>query len=376
MRQFTTDEGENFEELIKIEVVDLIKEDELEVKHGDVENCDETVEKKFSFECSTCKQCFSSAKASLEHQKKESHAQFAQIFCELCGQTYVHRRRAIHMKMHDREKKPKCYVCNRMFSDKSNLKRHLMKHTGERPFICSTCGKGFSQKTVLLKHERLHKLPSEQHQCELCNRTFNKKFFLEKHMQSHYLSDDPQAIPLLIQDEEKAYMCEICSMKFTHFYTLKSHYLSHDAPQFLCSYCGKVFSRKLNLELHKMIHTGERPYKCTFCTSAFRQRQHLTLHIRTHTGERPFGCPYCEKAFAFKGNLKVHVRIHTGERPYKCDDCGKGFHHLTAMKKHRVLHYKASFERNGVKQNEEEEQIEEDIESVEVESENFYYDEH
>ncbi len=33
-----------------------------------------------------------------------------------------------------------CHICDRIFSFKSNLRRHEMTHTGARPYICVFCG--------------------------------------------------------------------------------------------------------------------------------------------------------------------------------------------------------------------------------------------
>ncbi|XP_017879983.1 zinc finger protein 236-like isoform X2 [Ceratina calcarata] len=78
-----------------------------------------------------------------------------------------------------------------------------------------------------------------------------------------------------------------------------------------CDICGKVFTKPYQVERHKRIHTGERPYKCDLCTKSFAQKSTLQMHQKHHTGDRPYACPYCEYSFTQKGNLRTHVkRVH------------------------------------------------------------------
>lgn len=62
----------------------------------------------------------------------------------------------IHFRIHTNEKRFVCELCNKRFSEKCTLNKHLVRHAGEKSFICATCGKGFCDKSGLTTHLITH----------------------------------------------------------------------------------------------------------------------------------------------------------------------------------------------------------------------------
>ena len=57
---------------------------------------------------------------------------------------------------------------------------------------------------------------------------------------------------------------------------------------------------------------SKQTYICHVCGMEFMYKSILDLHLLVHTGERNHVCPICDRAFAQKVNLNTHLRIHTG----------------------------------------------------------------
>ena len=89
--------------------------------------------------------------------------------------------------------------------------------------------------------------------------------------------------------------------------------------------CNTNKSNSTQLNIHKRIHSKEKPFACDQCQKSFTKKSYLTIHIRVHTGDKPYHCEICKKKFSNSSDLRRHQRIHTGEKPYSCDLCPKKF---------------------------------------------------
>ena len=109
------------------------------------------------------------------------------------------------------KKKVQCPICENFFSNKSNLKTHILSiHNKILPFKCpyENCEKKYSSNIRLNVHIRTHK-GEKPYKCKICLKSFNENGNLKAHMSRHEI--------------KKKFKCNFCDKSYKSNGHLKEH---------------------------------------------------------------------------------------------------------------------------------------------------------
>lgn len=283
--------------------------------------------------CDMCDKLFTSHH-SLDRHRSFEHTSGDLWPCPECDKIFPERALLIeHIQIHPLNKLFSCQQCNREFTRKYHLDRHLGQTgcggTPRNNFECQVCQKSFSRKDNLRDHLRAHAGEPKKKKllaCEFCGKEFRGSAMLIVHTRTH--------------TGEKPYACDLCPKCFPSGGALKKHRRMHTGEKpYQCPKCPNKFAAKETLNRHVRTHTGNKPHTCHFCGKAFIQATQLRAHVFHHTGENAFTCQYCNKAFNRRTRLTTHVRfVHEGAKPMECDQCDKTFFRKEDLARHKLLH--------------------------------------
>ncbi|XP_025094230.1 zinc finger and BTB domain-containing protein 24-like isoform X3 [Pomacea canaliculata] len=221
----------------------------------------------------------------------------------------------------------KCTTCNRVFSQKGNLKVHLITHTDIRPFPCDfeNCNKHFRTRESLRRHKLAH-LGIKPFECDVCKKKFCSALSLQEHKSRH--------------TEAKPYSCNICQRAFRQISCLRRHLMTHTQEmRYTCEICERKFTQAIYLRSHMKVHTGERPYSCEQCNKLFAHASDLQRHRIIHTGKKPYACSVCGIRFSDPSSRRRHEKEHVGSKPYCCHLCSEGFKRAGQLRAHLFRHH-------------------------------------
>ncbi|XP_076233718.1 uncharacterized protein LOC143178772 isoform X2 [Calliopsis andreniformis] len=297
------------------------------------------------------------ANGSLERlsSKKDTHDNSLPICNETQNQTHQEDQVLPQFKLFKtlstKEKTERCDICGFHFPDHNILFLHkqLVHMIDEKDlnaipenllmnYSCHLCSKVFKMRGSLMVHMRVahmgYNLGSlakggqgelvfneNKYNCPTCGKTFKKEQHVIQHLKTH---------------EAKQWECDVCSKMFTTKYFLKKHKRLHSGEMpYKCNICNKTFTFQQSYHKHRLYHKDDKPHTCATCGRSFKELSTLHNHERIHTGEKPFACETCGKCFRQRVSYLVHRRIHTGVMPYKCTACGKSFRYKVSQRTHK-----------------------------------------
>ena len=340
----------------------------------------------------------------LENMYKDKSGTF--LVCNKCGRrTPLSEKSSFrkHLTYHTHKEKNymyQCPKCTNIFSDPSNLKRHVQSIHEKQVFRCLHCDfedyrkkrledhlmnahsdkvggdeeisldKGGGTEAIADLSANESSLPSFNsaesdsnvyispkrsspnilqkyiYQCTGCKFRKRKLLAVENHVQECH----PDSSNLLIKKialkskemVEQNFPCSFCSSSFKKRTLLNQHnFRVHEVQldsDYACSQCGVRCANLPGLKAHTRAHLAKR-FLCGSCNKSFLVLSQLKDHVDKGVcllENRQ--CTVCNKIFSGKHHLDLHMRLHTNTKPHPCNICEKSFTQKRSLKEHLLTH--------------------------------------
>ncbi|XP_011647293.1 zinc finger protein Xfin-like [Pogonomyrmex barbatus] len=320
-------------------IIDKIKtEDGLEDYDDDDDNTDYKVDghyrrkrdatpKKYNykkeFECATCNKRYSSKQALTKHMEQHVKEEKAEKAAEKVAEK---------LKKAALEKKETQKTSNTGDNDDDDDNDSDFESGLDWPMDsheCSTCKKRYSTKKSLLRHQLLHEEPNFE--CDICN----VKFYRKDKLKAHYDKCSEK-------NPDQVRKCNICGDSFENNEILREHRAKHVTEGILTEddlrdIEPKSEEKKTGEKTGRKRRTDIVGLECTECNKQYTSRKGLLRHIQVHEGKK-YLCDICPKKFYRREHLKIHVAKHNMVKPYKCTRCTKRFIKEEQLNNHLPKH--------------------------------------
>ena len=155
-----------------------------------------------------------------------------------------------------------CLDCDKVFYRRCDLRLHRKMEHANRKYKCNVCKRSFSDKKCFKMHYQFHNIGGA-FECVYCEKSFNKGWKLKIHLVSH--------------NGKTPYFCQLCGEDFIYPGKLREHLKCEHDLYFACQNCGIAFRSVTELEYHVCFM-----YSCKDCDKSFNIRDDLVSHIEIH----------------------------------------------------------------------------------------------
>jgi hypothetical protein len=270
--------------------------------------------------------------------------------CDICEKMF-HSSSAlsVHRKIHDEDQRYLCSVCDRRFTQMSNMKQHMKTiHYHIKDEACDICGKQFSHITGLLYHK--HKVHVEEQMIQrYADLEYVKRYQVDQ--KTSELAEIVSPSEQVHVIGEHKYKCLVCpkgfEKVFSWFVHLNLHLTTSDLTEYLEQ---KIYDVLKELKGRNNMFDSLTLYPCDACDYVCVNKSDMQLHMNRHSEDRPYPCQYCHVKFASRTECTSHEQYHTKQFKHRCSLCDAGFPFQKQLDMHLVkVHNILEDSRSGVK---------------------------
>lgn len=237
-----------------------------------------------------------------------------------------------------------CSICNRGYTDKSNLCRHKRKTHGN--LQSRTENNDIEKPQPIQQNSKTEKLETDRavetklnwklYRCSICKRVFPNRSNCNRHLKIHRRGNRRDGQVEVIRkylgvkqiiNAPKRIECSICDRSFSDFSSMYRH--RRGAHQMVRQSISqdKTFT---NLDGEKC--------RCNLCDKVYDSLRAYQKHHSFVHAKRKFTCDHCKKGFPLMSLLRKHMEIHSAEMKYICEYCGMCFNSYNNLQGHRARH--------------------------------------
>ena len=254
-----------------------------------------------------------------------------------------------------------CSKCGLCYSNKANLKRHMMrKHNNQKR---KSSGKRRNSSGNPVKTD---------FQCRHCGKYLSNKYNLKYHIKDNHKDEEEGINHVQIDDlngdfqilnAKSVFECSDCDKTFENEKVLNIHFklkhsegakeTEHKDEDFVCEDCGETFVNVKGLK----IHVGRVHKSKSIENEDLNEMNDLKLLRNAdlmddkEVTEEAFACEPCDKTFSSEQSLKIHNGVaHQSfdcskemtekKGQFICNTCGKSYTTKWSMK----MHFKSAHE--------------------------------
>ncbi|CRL07784.1 CLUMA_CG020738, isoform A [Clunio marinus] len=285
----------------------------------------------------------------LEKKRRTLNLDTFSGICEECGVQFINgtSKKESSSKIHHECHKilnivaqyyqlPKCDVSKVMFSNDVDLERFSSSQEFFTPTPCDGMTAKVSQK---LKDPIGNANPTDENawQCGHCGVKYQTEIDCKSHVMILH---------------SKKFICPVDHMEFegSRGISLFNAHMYNRHPDMFpnhvisCTYCHEEFASIFE-KLSHMKTCNEKKFECDHCSKKFFTKTQLIRHLKIVSGDISYVCDVCWKSCASTMDLKLHRLSHTNQKPYVCSypECNKAFKTPTARSSHMETHSNISF---------------------------------